>query len=178
MEFTKGDLLRADTEAIVNTVNCVGVMGRGLAAQFKRAYPENFKAYEAACQRKEVVPGKMFIFETGQLTNPRFIVNFPTKRHWRDNSRIEDIQSGLAALVSEVKARGIKSIAIPPLGCGLGGLDWRDVRPLIERAFAPLPGVRALVFEPNDGGPSDKMARAREVPKIESDREREETAEA
>lgn len=134
MEFTKGDLLRADTEAIVNTVNCVGVMGRGLAAQFKRAYPENFKAYEAACQRKEVVPGKMFIFETGQLTNP--------------------------------------------LGSGLGGLAWRDVRPLIERAFAGLPGVRALVFAPNADGLSDKMARAREVAKIESGSEREEAAEA
>ena len=88
MEFTQGNILRADTEAIVNTVNCVGYMGRGIAAQFKRAYPENFKAYEAACKRKEVVPGKMFIFETGQLTHPRFIVNFPTKRHWRGKSRI------------------------------------------------------------------------------------------
>lgn len=166
MEFTKGNILRADTEALVNTVNCVGFMGRGIAAQFKRAYPENFKAYESACKRKEVVPGKMFVFETRQLTNPRFIVNFPTKRHWRGKSRVEDIESGLAALVSEVKARGIKSIAIPPLGCGLGGLDWKDVRPLIERAFAALPDVRTLVFEPNDEGPSDKMAKAREVPKM------------
>src|SRR6185295_12242347 len=121
MEFTKGNILRADTEAIVNTVNCVGFMGRGIAAQFKRAYPENFKAYEAACKRKEVVPGKMFVFATGQLTNPRFILNFPTKRHWRGKSRIEDIESGLAALVKEVRARSIKSIAVPPLGCGLGG---------------------------------------------------------
>lgn len=166
MEFTKGNLLRADTEAIVNTVNCVGFMGRGIAAQFKRAYPENFKAYATACKRKEVVPGSMFIFETGQLTNPRFIVNFPTKRHWRGKSRIEDIESGLAALVSEVKRRGIKSIAIPPLGCGLGGLHWRDVRPLIERAFAELTDVRTLVFEPNEDGPSDKMAKTREVPKM------------
>jgi O-acetyl-ADP-ribose deacetylase (regulator of RNase III) len=166
MEFTKGNILRADTEAIVNTVNCVGFMGRGIAAQFKRAYPGNFKAYEAACKRKEVVPGKMFVFATGQLTNPRVILNFPTKRHWRGKSRIEDIESGLVALVSEVKARAIKSIAIPPLGCGLGGLDWGDVRPLIESAFAALPDVRALVFEPNDDGPSDKMAKAREVPKM------------
>jgi len=92
MEFTKGNILRADTEAIVNTVNCVGIMGRGIAAQFKREYPANFKAYEAACKRKEVVPGRMFMFETGQLTNPRFIVNFPTKRHWRGASRIEDCE--------------------------------------------------------------------------------------
>ncbi len=107
MEFTKGNLLRADAEAIVNTVNCVGFMGRGIAAQFKRAYPENFKAYESACKRHEVVPGKMFVFETGQLTNPRFIVNFPTKRHWRGKSRIEDIESGLASLAAEVSTRGI-----------------------------------------------------------------------
>lgn len=166
MDYTKGNILRADTEAIVNTVNCVGFMGRGIAAQFKRAYPENFKAYESACKRKEVVPGKMFVFETGQLTSPRFIVNFPTKRHWRGKSRIEDIESGLVALASEVKRRGIKSIAIPPLGCGLGGLDWKDVRPLIERTFAALPDVRALVFEPNHDGPSDKMANTRDVPKM------------
>ena len=166
MEFTRGNILRADTEAIVNTVNCVGAMGRGIAAQFKRAYPENFKAYAAACKRKEVVPGKMFVFATGQLTNPRFILNFPTKRHWRGKSRMEDIESGLAALVTEVKDRGIHSIAIPPLGCGLGGLDWQQVRRLIEHAFASLSDVHVLVFEPNDGGPSDKMAKARDVPKM------------
>jgi O-acetyl-ADP-ribose deacetylase (regulator of RNase III) len=159
MEFTRGNLLQADAEAIVNAVNCVGVMGRGLAAQFKAAYPENFKAYAASCKRREVVPGRMFSFETGQLTNPRFIVNFPTKRHWRDKSRVEDIEAGLIELIEEVKKRGIKSIAIPPLGCGLGGLDWKDVRPLIERAFAAVPDVRALVFEPNDEGPSDTMTK-------------------
>ena len=166
MEFTQGNILRADTEAIVNTVNCVGFMGRGIAAQFKRAYPANFKAYEAACKRKEVVPGRMFVFATGQLTHPRFIVNFPTKRHWRGASRIEDIEAGLAALVEEVQQRGIKSIAIPPLGCGLGGLDWNDVRPLIERAFAPLPDVRTVVFEPKGAGPSERMAKTRDVPKM------------
>lgn len=166
MELTKGNILRADTEAIVNTVNCVGFMGRGIAAQFKREHPANFKAYEAACKRKEVVPGRMFVFETGQLTNPRFIVNFPTKRHWRGASRIEDIEAGLVALVGEVERRGIKSIAIPPLGCGLGGLDWNDVRPLIERAFREVPHVRTVVFEPNEAGPSDKMAKTKEVPKM------------
>ena len=166
MEFTKGNILRADTEAIVNTVNCVGFMGRGIAAQFKREYPANFKAYETACRRKEVVPGRMFMFETGQLTNPRFIVNFPTKRHWRGKSQIGDIESGLVALVEEVKQRGIKSIAIPPLGCGLGGLDWKNVRPLIERAFEALPDVRSVIFEPNDEGPGDKMAKTKDVPKM------------
>ena len=124
IEFRTGDILKADAEALVNTVNCVGVMGRGIALQFKNAFPDNFKAYEAACEREEVQPGKMFVFETGTLTNPKFIINFPTKRHWRGKSRIEDIESGLKALVEEIRQRGIRSIAIPPLGSGLGGLDW------------------------------------------------------
>lgn len=166
IELAQGNLLHADTEAVVNTVNCVGFMGRGIAAQFKRMYPENFKAYEAACKRKALVPGKMLVFETGQLTNPRYIVNFPTKRHWRGKSRIEDIESGLVALVQEIQTRGIRSIAIPPLGCGLGGLDWRDVRPRIERAFAALPGVRALVFAPDGGRPTERVAATRDVPKM------------
>jgi O-acetyl-ADP-ribose deacetylase (regulator of RNase III) len=165
MEFTKGNLLKADTEAIVNTVNCVGIMGRGIAAQFKRQFPENFKVYKEACTKKEVMPGKMLIFETGQ-TAPRFIVNFPTKRHWRGKSRIEDIESGLVVLVDEVKARGIKSIAIPPFGCGLGGLDWKDVRPLIEKAFASLPGMRALVFEPSDEAANEPPTTHTEAPKM------------
>jgi O-acetyl-ADP-ribose deacetylase (regulator of RNase III) len=107
----------------------------------------------------------MFVFATGQLTNPRFIVNFPTKRHWRGKSRIEDIDSGLAALVQEVRDRGIKSIAIPPLGCGLGGLEWSDVRPRIEQAFADLSDVRAVVYEPNENPAAEKMSTAGEVPK-------------
>jgi O-acetyl-ADP-ribose deacetylase (regulator of RNase III) len=166
MEFTKGNLLRADTEALVNTVNCVGFMGRGIAAQFKRQFPANFKAYETACKREELVPGRMLVVETGQLTNPRWIVNFPTKRHWRGKSRIEDIESGLRALVREVRDRGIRSIAIPPLGCGLGGLEWRDVRPRIEHAFAELTEVRVLVFEPSEQAPQDRMARAKAIPKM------------
>lgn len=166
MEFTKGNILHADTEAIVNTVNCVGFMGRGIAAQFKREFPANFRAYEAACKRNEVVPGRMFMFETGQLTNPRFIVNFPTKRHWRGASRIDDIEAGLVALVGEVRQRGIKSIAIPPLGCGLGGLDWDDVRPRIERAFQALSDVRTVVYEPNDAGPDDRKATTKEIPRM------------
>lgn len=165
MEFTKGNILRADVEALVNTVNCVGFMGRGIAAQFKRAFPENFRDYAAACKRKEVVPGKMFVFATGQLTNPRFIINFPTKRHWRGKSRIEDIDAGLVALVNEVRERGIRSIAIPPLGCGLGGLDWADVRPRIERAFHNVADVQVVVFEPNDDPSTSKMSTVGEVPK-------------
>jgi len=143
---TQGDILASKSEAIVNPVNCVGVMGRGLALQFKNAHPANFLAYEAACVRKIVQPGHMFVFETG-LEAPRFIINFPTKRHWRDPSHIEDIESGLADLVQVIAAKAIRSIAVPPLGCGLGGLDWKDVRPLIESALGVLPGVQVTIHE-------------------------------
>jgi O-acetyl-ADP-ribose deacetylase (regulator of RNase III) len=148
IESRTGDLLATDAEALVNTVNCVGHMGRGVALQFKKSWPANFQAYAAACQRQEVRPGRMFVFETGQLTNPRFIINFPTKRHWRGKSRLEDIDAGLVALVAEIKGRGISSIALPPLGAGLGGLAWDEVKPRIERALGDLPGVRVILFEP------------------------------
>ncbi len=164
IEFTKGDILEAGTEALVNTVNCVGVMGRGVALQFKEAYPANFKVYKAACDRKEVQPGRMLVVPTGTLTNPRLIVNFPTKRHWRGKSRIEDIEAGLKALVDEIRERSIKSIALPPLGSGLGGLNWKQVRPLIEMALGALPDVRVVVFEPNGAPDKRVMARTKDVP--------------
>ncbi len=148
IEYQKGNILEADAEALVNSVNCVGVMGRGIALQFKKAWPENFKAYAAACRRKEVQPGKMFVFETGRLTNPRYIINFPTKRHWRGKSRIEDIKVGLRALAEEIRRRGIRSIALPPLGCGLGGLEWTKVRRLIEQILSNLTDVKVIVFSP------------------------------
>lgn len=157
IRFERGDVLAAPAEALVNTVNCVGVMGRGVALQFKNTFPANFKAYAAACKRGEVQPGRMLVFDTGQLTLPRYIINFPTKRHWRGKSRIEDIRAGLDALVEEVRQRGIRSIALPPLGAGLGGLDWSQVRPLIERAMAQVPDVEVQVFEPN-GAPADSKA--------------------
>lgn len=148
MEITRGNILEANAEALVNTVNCDGYMGKGIALQFKKAFPENFKAYERACRAEEVRPGKMFVYETGSMLNPRYIINFPTKRHWRRKSRLEDIEAGLQALAEEIKKRGISSVAVPPLGCGLGGLAWGTVRPMIERALAGLPGVRVLLFEP------------------------------
>ena len=119
MEFKTGDIFKTDAEALVNSVNCVGVMGRGIALQFKNMYPANFRAYAAACKREEVRPGRMFVYETGQLTNPRYIINFPTKRHWRSKSRIEDIESGIKALVQEVRTRDIRSMAMPPLATDL-----------------------------------------------------------
>lgn len=148
IEYKTGDLLAEEADALVNTINCVGVMGRGIAAQFKKAWPANFKAYAAACKREEVRPGEMFIHETRSFVEPRFIVNFPTKRHWRAKSRMADIESGLEALVREVRERGIRSIAIPPLGAGLGGLRWEDVRQRIEHAAQQMPEVRVIVFEP------------------------------
>ena len=149
-----GDLLAEPAEALVNTVNCVGIMGRGVALQFKNAFPENFRAYKAACDRGEVQPGRMFVFEVGQLTRPRWIINFPTKRHWRGNSRMQDIESGLTALVAEIRERGIRSIAIPPLGSGLGGLSWADVKPRIVEALRGLNDVEVILFEPA-GAPVD-----------------------
>jgi O-acetyl-ADP-ribose deacetylase (regulator of RNase III) len=148
IEHVQGNLLQADAEAQINTINCLGIMGKGLALQFKQAYPEMFRAYQRACRAKDIQPGRMWIFNTGKVTNPKFIINFPTKRHWRGRSRIEDIESGLAALINDLRRLGIHSIAIPPLGCGLGGLDWNVVRPMIEKAFEELPEVRVLLFSP------------------------------
>jgi O-acetyl-ADP-ribose deacetylase (regulator of RNase III) len=148
IEPAHGNLLTAEAQALVNAVNCVGVMGKGLALQFKQAFPANFKAYEAACAAGVVMPGRMLIHDNAGLVQPRWIINFPTKRHWRDPSRLEDIASGLKSLVADVQRLGIRSIAVPALGCGLGGLDWLVVRPMIEEAFSALPDVHVLLFEP------------------------------
>ena len=157
IEYKTGDILAEDVEALVNSVNCVGVMGRGIALQFKKAFPDNFKAYASACTREKVQPGRMFVFETGYLTGPRYIINFPTKRHWRGKSRLEDIEAGLVALVQEIKERNIHSIALPPLASGLGGLEWQEVRQCIEAGLRELSDVRIIVFEPG-GAPGDGRA--------------------
>jgi len=149
LKFVSGDLFDSEAEAIVNAVNCVGVMGRGIALQFKRQYPGNFKAYETACKRGEVVPGKMFVFETNQPANPKYIINFPTKRHWRGASRLEDIEAGLVDLVEIIKQRQISSIALPPLGSGLGGLEWGVVRERMEAVLENLTGVSVEVYIPD-----------------------------
>lgn len=167
IEFTSGNILRAKVEALVNTVNCVGIMGRGIALQFKNAYPENFRSYQAACARKEVQPGRMFVFETHELGGPKFIINFPTKRHWRGKSRMEDIESGLMALTTEIRDRGIRSIAIPPLGSGLGGLNWADVRPRIDAALSRFNDLQVVVFEPNAASVPTK---SRDVPAMTAGR--------
>jgi len=145
--FKKGNMLNEEADVLVNAVNCVGVMGRGLALQFREAYPDNFDYYSEACRFGVMQIGRMFIFDTG-LTKPRYIVNFPTKRHWRNSSRIEDINYGLQALVKDVKRMEIQSIALPALGCGFGGLDFSRVKPLIEFAASILPTVEMTVFLP------------------------------
>lgn len=155
--ITHGNLLEDKAEALVNTVNTVGVMGKGIALQFRQAYPEMFRSYEKACQAGEVQPGRMHIFERATFENPKFIINFPTKRHWRGHSKIEDIEAGLDALVADLKKFQIKSIALPPLGCGNGGLEWSVVRPVIERALARVPQVEVKLYAPGAAPKVDEI---------------------
>lgn len=163
IEEIKGNLLEADAEALVNTVNCVGFMGKGIALQFKQAFPENFDVYRRVCERNQLRPGEMLVYDTQSMIGQRYIINFPTKRHWRGKSRIEDIEVGLDALIDTVVSRGIKSIAVPPLGCGLGGLNWQEVKPMIVRAFDAIPDVRVLLFSP-EGAPNAKSMPVRTKP--------------
>ncbi len=156
IELKQGDILKANAEALVNTVNCVGVMGRGIALQFKKAFSDQyFKEYKKACDSKVLKPGVMLVHNLQRLHNPKYIIDFPTKRHWKDKSRIEDIEAGLQTLVQEIRNRQIHSIAIPPLGCGLGGLHWDDIRSKIEEAFQDLSDVQVVLYEPK-GAPSAK----------------------
>jgi len=148
IRFTQGNLLDARVDAMVNTVNTVGVMGKGIALMFKERFPENFDAYAAACQRGEVEVGRMFVTRGAELEGPQWIINFPTKKHWRQPTQIEWVKSGLESLKAIIKEKGIRSVALPPLGCGNGGLDWKVVRPLIEVALADLNDVEIVVYEP------------------------------
>ncbi len=152
-----GNLLDANAEALVNTVNTVGVMGKGIALQFKQAYPEVYDEYRRACEREDLAPGRVLVVPTGRLTNPKFIINFPTKRHWRARARIDDIKRGLRALVASIDEFKIHSVAVPPLGCGNGGLRWNEVRPLIESALGDLPSVEVLLYEPVGTPAADEM---------------------
>lgn len=142
--YTDGSIFETEAEATVNPVNCVGVSGAGLARLFAQKYPENDKLYKQACREGRVVPGRGVITETG-VERPAYIVNFPTKRHWRDKSRLNDIEMGLRNLHRELLRRQIDSIALPTLGAGLGGLGWPDVRELIEREFGDEGGIRVTV---------------------------------
>ncbi|MEU5562136.1 macro domain-containing protein [Micromonospora musae] len=144
----QGNLLDADAEALVNAVNTVGVMGKGIALAFKRAHPANYAAYRAACAAGTIRLGQMFVYDSGVPGRHRYVINFPTKRHWRSRSQLTDVAAGLPDLVRVLREHHIGSVAVPALGCGSGGLDWADVRPLIEKTFAGLPDVQVLLYPP------------------------------
>jgi O-acetyl-ADP-ribose deacetylase (regulator of RNase III) len=148
ISFTQGNLLAADAEALVNTVNTVGVMGKGIALMFKEAFPANLKAYEAACKAGDVAVGRMFVTERRELLGPKWIIHFPTKQHWRNPSKLEWIDEGLDDLKRVIAELGIRSIALPPLGSGNGGLEWPTVRALIAQKLGDLPEVDVIVYEP------------------------------
>ncbi len=161
--FKKGDMFSEPVEALVNTVNCVGVMGKGVALEFKNRWPANFKAYKKLCDAKELRPGQMFVFDTKELfvsDGPRYLVNFPTKAHWRAKSKISYVEDGLDALAEAIQEYGIKSIAIPPLGCGNGGLDWAEVKPLLQSKLVGLEDVTVVVFAPKDAADEPEHAHA------------------
>jgi O-acetyl-ADP-ribose deacetylase (regulator of RNase III) len=179
IEPATGNLLTARADALVNTVNCEGVMGKGIALQFKQAWPAMFKAYAAACKAGAVVPGRMHVWETNLLpgadrivghSGPRFIINFPTKRHWRAGSRLEDIDAGLVDLVAQIRALGVRSIAVPPLGAGNGGLDWAVVRPRVVAALEAVPDVQVLLFEPMGAPPAAEQPVGTERPPLTTSR--------
>jgi len=143
-----GNLLQADADALVNTVNTVGVMGKGIALQFRRAFPEMFEDYKRAVKAGQVELGRMHVWRSQALTGPRFVINFPTKQHWRAKSRLVDIERGLHDLVRVIRELEITSIAVPPLGCGHGGLRWSEVQPRIRAAMTEVPDVDVLVYPP------------------------------
>ena len=148
IRYATGNLLDAKTEALVNTVNEVRVMGKGIALMFREAFPANMTAYAAACKDGQVRVGTMFVTENPTAAGPRWIINFPTKKHWRDPSQLHWVRDGLEDLKRVIAEKRIKSVALPALGCGNGGLEWNQIRPLIEAALSNLDGVDVIVFEP------------------------------
>jgi O-acetyl-ADP-ribose deacetylase (regulator of RNase III) len=150
IEFVTGNLLNSKSEALVNTVNCVGIMGKGIALQFRQAYPDMFEVYAKAAEAGNIQPGRMFVYEASSSWPgaSRYVINFPTKRHWREKSRIEDIDAGLTDLVATIRRLEVKSVAIPRLGTGLGGLDWTDVRSHVVAALECLPDVHTRIYSP------------------------------
>ncbi|WP_230205119.1 type II toxin-antitoxin system antitoxin DNA ADP-ribosyl glycohydrolase DarG [Parafrankia elaeagni] len=157
MTEVEGNLLAADVDALVNTVNTVGVMGKGIALQFKRAFPENYDSYSAACSHGEVQLGRMFVSKLDSLSSPYYIINFPTKSHWKSKSRITSITEGLTDLVRVIRELNISSIAVPPLGCGNGGLAWSEVRPIIVDSLSTLSDVDVRLYRPAGAPDSASM---------------------
>lgn len=167
--YKKGNLLEANAEALVNTVNCVGVMGKGIALQFKQAYPEVFKEYAKQCKSGTIEIGRMHVVAMDSLIGTKYIINFPTKKHWKEKSKINYVKDGLLDLVRVVKELNIKSIAIPPLGCGNGGLDWSKVRSLIESVFSDL-STDVYIYEPAGSPKPDQMTVRTKKPKMTESR--------
>ncbi|WP_431782603.1 type II toxin-antitoxin system antitoxin DNA ADP-ribosyl glycohydrolase DarG [Streptomyces chumphonensis] len=168
--YAEGNLLAAEVVALVNTVNTVGVMGKGIALQFKRAFPDNFEAYARACAAQEVRPGAMHVHTRGTASKPRYVINFPTKRHWRSPSRMEDIRAGLRDLRRVIAELRIESIAVPPLGCGNGGLSWEDVHPLIVDALGDLSDVDVRLYAPDGAPPVESMPNNERPPALNRQR--------
>jgi O-acetyl-ADP-ribose deacetylase (regulator of RNase III) len=166
----RGNLLEADVDALVNTVNTVGIMGKGIALQFKRAFPAMFKEYARVAKAGGLALGEMHVWPTQQMTGPRFVINFPTKNHWKSYSRMVDIEHGLDALVVVISELGVRSIAIPPLGCGNGGLDWKDVEPLIRRKLLQVPGVDVVIYPPSGAPAAVDMRTAETKPPMTAGR--------
>lgn len=169
IEERTGNLLEAEVEALVNTVNCVGVMGKGIALQFKKKFPEMFKAYKKACDENKVQPGRIHVFERDDMIGPRYLLNFPTKRHWKGKSRKDDVEAGLVALAEFIKEQKVKSIALPPLGCGNGGLDWSEVRQMIEKHLANLEAT-ILVYPPKGAPEAKKIEHNTDRPEMNPSR--------
>lgn len=150
MKFITGNILDSDAQALVNTVNTMGIMGKGIALQFKEKFPTNFKLYASACKKGEVMIGKMFVVKENTLSGEKIIINFPTKTTWKKSSEYDYIENGLIDLVEVIKQKQIKSIALPPLGCGYGGLNWTEVKQLINKHLGQLEDVDIQIFEPNE----------------------------
>lgn len=170
IEENSGNLLNSNAQALVNTVNTVGVMGRGIALQFKNAFPGNYKAYRKACEEGRLQPGGILVYDAGAFSSPRYILNVATKKHWKGRSRLEYVKAGAEAIARTVKELGIESVAVPPLGCGNGGLTWRSVGPVIREAFRELSDVKVYLYPPHGAPPAEEMANVSERPSMTSSR--------
>lgn len=167
INMAHGNLLNADVDALVNTVNTEGVMGKGIALQFKRAYPQVYDRYKADCDEGLVEIGKMHVVDLGGMGGgASWVINFPTKRHWKSKSRLNDIQAGLDSLVETIRSLKIRSIAVPPLGCGHGGLAWSDVEPLIRKSLGGVPNLRVELYAPSGAPEADVMPNRTDKPKL------------
>lgn len=164
--YHKGNILHDQADAIINTVNTVGVMGKGLALQFKKAFPDNFKVYKKACDDKSLVTGIVLPVSLDSINSPFYIINFPTKAHWKGQSKLEYIESGLESLKAEVRRLGLKSVAIPALGSGLGGLPWHEVEQVIQTSLAELPDVDWRIYPPQTAPSAELMPNQTRRPRM------------